>query len=118
MTTHVRSKDVEMVLELPGQRIECLGTRREAVDADHRRCTDIAPIEVMQPQAVYRNELARRLRWSCHGKFPFSSCLIADTRESKMVKHRLLRFLTLSHNIQTLLQTRGAVFSILIALVC
>lgn len=64
--------EVHAVLEVPRRRVEGLGTRGVAVDAHHGRGAGVAPVEVVDAQAVHRQELARRLHQSRHGSFLLS----------------------------------------------
>jgi hypothetical protein len=66
MTSDIRDDKVEAVLEMSGWCVERLGTGGVPVDADHRRSASIAPVKVVQAQAVDRQECTVRLRESRH----------------------------------------------------
>src|SRR5438093_2688473 len=66
MASDIRRNKVETVLEMSSHRVERLGTGGIPMDADHRRSASIAPVKVVQAQAVDRQECAVRLRVSCH----------------------------------------------------
>src|SRR5262245_8170221 len=67
MATHVRGDDMETVLEVSGARVKRLGTRRVAMDAQHRRGTRVAPVEVVQAQAMCCEDLTLWLEEHGHG---------------------------------------------------
>src|SRR5262245_64273409 len=66
MASDIRDDEVEAVLEMSGWRVERLGTGGIPVDTDDRWSASIAPVEVVQAQAVDRQERTVRLRESRH----------------------------------------------------
>jgi len=49
---------MKAVLEMPGERVERLGTRGIAVHANDRQCPGPAPFEIMEAEAVGREAAA------------------------------------------------------------
>ena len=58
MPAHIESEDMKPVLEVPGERVERVGTPGIAVHADDRRSIGLAPFEVMQGEIVHPQGLA------------------------------------------------------------